>query len=106
MTVLLPAITETDPKKINLSIQQLGAGRSNAVGAVTLAVSSATTVVNTLTGLCAPGSVPILVPTTANAATEVGNGTMYISSVGLNTFTITHANSATTGRTFLWAILG
>jgi hypothetical protein len=106
MTVLLPAITETDLTKINLCIQQLGAGRSNAVGTVTLTTSAATTVVNTLTGLCAPGSVPILVPTTANAAAEVGNGTMYVSSVGLNTFTITHANSATTGRIFLWAILG
>lgn len=106
MTVLLPAITETDQQKINLCIQQLGAGRSNAVGTVTLATGSATTVVTTLTGLCAPGSVPILIPTTANAATEFGAGNWYISSVGLNTFTITHTNSATTGRTFLYAILG
>jgi hypothetical protein len=104
MTVLLPAITETDQKKINLSIQQLGAGRSNAVGTVTLTTSSATTTVTTAN--CAAGSTPILTPTTANAAAEVGNGTMYVSAVANNSFTITHANSATTGRTFLYAIVG
>lgn len=106
MTVYLPGVTETDLKKIVIAIQQLGAGRSNAVGSVTLTTGAASTVVTTLPGLCAPGSTPILTPTTANAAAEVGNGTMYISSVGLNTFTITHANSATTGRTFLYAIVG
>ena len=104
MTVLLPAITETDQKKINLSIQQLGAGRSNAVGTVTLTASVATTTVTD--NNVAAGSVPILVPTTANAAAEIGNGTMYISAVANKSFTITHANSATTGRTFLYAIVG
>lgn len=104
MTVYLPGITETDLKKIILAIQQLGAGRSNAVGAVTLTVSVATTTVTD--NNCASGSVPILVPTTANAAAEVGNGTMYVSAVANKSFTITHANSATTGRTFLYAIVG
>ena len=106
MTVYLPGVTETDLKKIVIAIQQLGAGRSNAVGSVTLTTGAASTVVTTLPGLCSTGSTPILTPTTANAAAEVGNGTMYVSSVGLNTFTITHANSATTGRTFLYAIVG
>lgn len=104
MTVFLPGITETDLKKIVLSIQQLGAGRSNAVGTVTLTVSAATTTVTD--NNCAVGSVPILVPTTANAAAEIGNGTMYISAVANKSFTITHANSATTGRTFLYALHG
>lgn len=106
MTAYAPGLTETDLKKIVLAIQQLAAGRSNAVGTVTLATGAATTVVSTPTGICAPGSVPILIPTTANAATEFGAGTWYISSVGLSTFTITHTNSATTGRTFLYAIVG
>lgn len=111
MTAFVPQITETDLKKIIMSIQQLASGRSNAVGSVTLATSSATTTVDVNSStiaptIIAPGSVPILVPTTANAATEVGNGTMYISNVAKGSFTITHANSATTDRTFLWAILG
>lgn len=106
MTVFTPGITETDLKKIVLSIHQLAAGRSNATGTVTLTENSATTVVTTQAGTCSTGSVPILIPTTANAATEYGAGTWYISSVGIDTFTITHVNSATAGRTFLYAIQG
>jgi hypothetical protein len=106
VTVYLPEINETDLKKIVLSLQQLGAGRSNSVGTVTLTQNSATSVVTTRTGTCAPGSVPILVPTTANAATEFGAGSWHISSVGVDTFTITHVNSATASRTFIYAILG
>jgi hypothetical protein len=106
MTVYVPGISETDPKKIILAIQQLAAGRSNTVGTVTLTQNSATTVVTTRTGTCAPGSVPFLIPTTANAATEFGAGTWYISSVGIDTFTVTHVNSATASRTFLYAIVG
>lgn len=104
MTCYVPGLNETDPKKVILAIQQLAAGRSNATGTVTLTVSAATTTVTD--NNCAPGTVPILVPTTANAATEVGNGTIYISAVANKSFTITHANAATTGRTFLYALLG
>jgi hypothetical protein len=104
MTAYVPGITETDLKKIVLAVQQLAAGRSNAVGIVTLATGSGTTVVTDKN--CAAGSTPLLTPTTANAATEAGNGTMYLSAVANGSFTITHANSATSGRTFLYAILG
>ena len=41
----------------------------------------------------------------ASAATELG-GTVYVSAVANGSFTITHANSATAGRTFLYAVLG
>lgn len=104
MTAFVPAITETDTKKVILSLQQLAAGRSNAVGKVTLTINVATTTVADKN--CAVGSTPILTPTTATAATEVGNGTMYISAVANGSFVITHANSGTTFRTFLYAILG
>lgn len=104
MTCYVPGVDETDTKKLILAIQQLSAGRSNAVGSVTLTPSVATTTVTTAN--CAVGSTPILTPTTANAATEVGNGTMYVSAVANGSFTITHANAATTGRTFIYAIVG
>jgi hypothetical protein len=104
MTAYVPGITETDLKKIVLALQQLAAGRSNAVGSVTLVTGSSTTTVTTAN--CAAGSTPILTPASASAATELGNGTMYVSAVINGAFTITHANSATTGRTFLYAILG
>jgi hypothetical protein len=44
---------------------------------------------------CAPGSVPILIPDNGQCGNGVRRGTWYISSVGLDTFTITHVNSAT-----------
>jgi hypothetical protein len=104
MTAYVPGIAETDLKKIVLALQQLAAGRSNAIGTLTLATGSATTVVTDKN--CAVGSTPLFTPTSSNAATEIGNGTMYVSAVANGSFTITHANSATTGRTFLYAILG
>lgn len=112
MTAFVPALTETDLKKIVLAIQQIGAGRSNAVGTVTLTPSSATTTVSAANsllptnGLCAPGSVPILIPMTASAATEFGAGTWFISAVGIDTFTIAHVNSAVADRTFRFAVVG
>jgi hypothetical protein len=103
MTAYVPGITETDLKKSVLAIQQLAAGRSNATGSVTLATGSTITTVSTSN--CAPGSTPILTPASAAAATEFGNGTIFVSAVTNGSFTITHANSAT-ARTFLYAILG
>ena len=104
MTAYVPGTTETDLKKIVLAIQQIAAGRSNAVGTVTLATGLATTTVTAPN--CATGSTPILTPASANAATELGNGTMYVSAVANGSFTLTHANSSTAGRTFLYALLG
>jgi hypothetical protein len=104
MTAYVPGIIETDLKKIVLALQQLAAGRSNAVGTVTLAVGVATTVVTDKN--CAAGSTPLLTPVTATAATELGNGTLYVSAVANGSFTLTHANSAIAGRTFLYALQG
>ncbi|MES2192916.1 MAG: hypothetical protein V4517_00750 [Pseudomonadota bacterium] len=104
MTAYVPGITETDLKKIVLAIQQLAAGRSNAVGTVTLATGAASTVV--MDKNCAVGSTLLLTPTTADAAVEAGNGTMFVSAVANGSFTITHTNSATSGRKFLYAIHG
>jgi hypothetical protein len=104
MTAYVPGIAETDLKKIVLALQQLAAGRSNAVGSVTLVTGSPTTTVATAN--CATGSTPLLTPASASAAAEVGNGTMYVSAVANGAFTITHANSATVGRTFLYAVVG
>lgn len=106
MTAFVPEMNETDLKRIILSLQQLAAGRSNSVGSVTLTLNSATTVVTTRTGTCAPGSVPIPIPASVNGATEYGAGAWYISSVGIDTFTITHTNSATADRTWLYVIVG
>lgn len=104
MTAYVPSRDEKDLSKFALSLQELASGRSNAVGSVTLTTSTTTTAVTNSN--CAAGSTIIVTPTTANAAAEIGNGTMYVSAVANGSFTITHASSATTGRTFLYAILG
>lgn len=104
MTAFVPGMAETDLKKVILALQQLAAGRSNATGTVTLVTGVSTTVVSDPN--CAAGTVPLLTPASANAATEVGNGTMYVSAVTNGSFTITHVNSATAGRTFLYALQG
>lgn len=107
MTVYVPGVEETDLSKIILSLQQLAAGRSNAVGTVTLATGAATTVVTpTQSGMIGPGSTILLTATTAAAATEYASGAMYVSAVSKDTFTITHTNSATVGRTFAYAVSG
>ncbi len=106
MVAFVPGISETDLKKIVLSLQQLAAGRSNAVGTVTLTANAATTTVTT--GNCAVGSTILLMPTTANASAEQGAGTIYIATATIlnGSFVITHANNAQTDRIFRYAIVG
>ena len=73
-------------------------------GTVTLAANTASTVLADYR----LGVMSFLgfMPTTANAAAELGNGTLYVSTQGKQTATITHANNAQTDRTFTFAILG
>jgi hypothetical protein len=104
VSAYVPGIDERDLKKLILSLQQLAAGRSNAVGTVTLTASAATTTVND--DNCAAASVPILTPMTAHASAEVGAGTIYISDVANKSFTITHASNSQTDRIFLYALVG
>lgn len=104
MTAYVPGTRETDPQKIIRSLHELASGRSNAIGTVTLTINVSTTTVTDAN--CASGSVVICEPTTADAATEKGNGTMYVSTISNGSFIITHANSATVGRTFRYAIVG
>ena len=84
------------------AINDLGNGRSNAFGSVTLTVSTTTTTVtDRRAGI---DSVIVLMPNTANAAGAVG--TTYVSSRVIGAFTLTHANNAQTDRTFAYAIVG
>ena len=85
-------------------VNNLMDGKDNALGTVTLDPNQATT---TLTDLrIGPDSAILFMPTTANAAAELGNGTLYVSSRGKQTATITHANSAQADRTFRYAVRG
>lgn len=104
MTAYVPGLEEKDIKKVIRSVRELASGRSNATGRVTLKASATTTIVADQN--CALGTVPLLVPTTADAAAELKNGTLFITVVANGSFTITHANSPSTNRIFLYAFIG
>lgn len=95
---------EKNPVIINGIIRQLIEGRSNAVVEATLTASTTTTTVTANT--CGAGSAPIPVPMTANAAAELGAGTMYTSSVMAGSFIVTHADNGQTDRTFRFVVIG
>jgi hypothetical protein len=97
-----PSPNETNLPKIVLAVRDLFAGRSNRTGSFTMRTNQATTVVTAPN--CGASSVITLTPTTANAATEYGAGTWYISAKAAGSFTVTHTNSATASRTFDYAI--
>jgi hypothetical protein len=100
----VPSLQERDPVRINQAIRDLFAGRSNAVGTVTLAANVASTTVSALN--CGADSKVFLFPATADAASELGGGSCYVSAVDAGGFTIAHANNANTNRTFYWLALG
>jgi hypothetical protein len=101
---------ETDPKKFALAIQSLYNGRSNASGTVTLRAGQTTTTVspsdanNPGAVNVAPQSGVFLFPRSANAAAALA--TTFVSAVGKQTFTITHASNAQTDRTFFYVAFG
>jgi hypothetical protein len=100
----VPVPSESDPYKLVRAIRELFEGRSNAVGSFTLTAAAGSTVVTAAN--CGSGCTVLCTPKTANAAAEVGNGTMYIGTVANGSFTVTHANNAQTDRTFLYAAFG
>ncbi|MBS0244091.1 MAG: hypothetical protein JSS20_18120 [Proteobacteria bacterium] len=97
-----PAPNETRLDKIVLGIRDLFAGRSNRTGRFTMTINAASTTVAAPN--CGKDSVITLTPVTANAATEYGAGTWYISAKAAGSFTVTHVNSSTASRTFDYAI--
>ena len=70
-----------EPRELLHYIQQLVRARCNSTGSVTLTASAASTTVTLATELGNSDARVFLTPTTANAAAEIGNGTMYVSSV-------------------------
>lgn len=93
---------ESTERDKNFAINQLIAGRSNAVGTVTLAAGTTTTTVAWRNGNGA--AVPLLVPKTANAAAALA--TTYCATVTGAGFVLTHVNNAQTDRTFGFVLLG
>lgn len=95
------------PRDVSTAVNQALKGKLNSIGTVTLAASVASTVVDN--PLVSADSVILLMPQTAHAAAEIGNGTAFIApsdTVDGTSFKITHANNAQTDRTFGYVIIG
>jgi len=101
--VKLPA-SGADPRQTAQVVNLLVDGKFNAVGSVTLTASAASTDVTDFR--VGQDSVILFTPTTANAAAEQGNGTMFLSARAKQSFTITHANNSQSDRTFLYIVIG
>src|SRR5262249_15807123 len=95
---------EKDVYKIVRAVRDLFEGRSNAVGSFTLTPNASSTTVTAPN--CGAGSTVLAFAKTANAAAEIGNGTMYIGTVSNGSFVVTHANNAQPHRPFLYFPLG
>ena len=103
-------IREDDPddrrrqRTLFQQILQINAGKTANAGTVTLTASVATTTVTHI-GFEATMGV-YLFPITANAATEFGAGTLYVSTKNDNSFVLTHVNNAESDRTFDYIVVG
>ena len=87
---------------IATTVNEILKGRANNAGSVTLTAGTTSTTVTD--NLFESSMVPLLVPTTANAAGALA--TTYVSARANGSFTLTHANAATVDRTFLYVRWG
>lgn len=92
------------PPHAQTVVRNLVNGKVNSLGTVTLDASSATTTLSD--PRIGPDSWIGFMPTTANAAAELGAGTLYVSSRGDGTATLAHANNAQSDRTYRYVVLG
>ena len=93
-------------RRLRDGLKSVSRGQMECVGEITLTINSATTVLSRL-GL-SNQSVVTFDPKTANAATELYGGTMYVLTANrlADSWTITHVNSATADRTFQYSAIG
>ena len=91
-------------RQISMWMREVHQGKLANTGTVTLAASSASTTVSDYRA--GANSFIGFMPQTANAAAEIGAGTMYVATQGKQTFTITHANNAQVDRIFCYCLLG
>lgn len=95
---------ERDPQRIVDAINELGDGRQNSVGDVTLRANQATTVVS-FPNVSADSRV-FLFPKTANAAAAIATTYILAADILRGSFTITHANNAQADKTFSFLCIG
>lgn len=84
------------------TINKILRGRANNVGSFTLAASTVNTVVSD--NLFESSMVPLVIPTSANAAGALSG--LYVSARSNGSFTLTHASTAAVDKSFLYARWG
>ena len=105
MSGLTLSLAEKDIFRIVMAVRQVMEGRSNATGTFTLASSPATaTVVAAPT--CGVGSIILLMPQSANAATALSGTFIAAGNVTKGQFVVSHPASPLTDRTFGYVALG
>lgn len=104
MSATIVGAQEKDLSKFAFSIQELAAGRSNAVGTVTLRDGETTTTVAAPN--CGAGSKVFLFPATANAADVVATTYVPVATVTAGQFIVNHASDTDEDQTFFWVALG
>ena len=94
----------TNPRDVSFVVNNIMNGKINSTGTLTCTASAATTAVTDQRA--GKTSVILLMPLTANAATEQGNGTIFVSTRADKSFTVTHANNSQSDRNFAYVIIG
>ena len=84
-------------------VNNILSGKQNNTASITLTNSATSTAVTDFR--VGPSSVILFMPTTADGASELAAGGMFVSARAENTFTITHS-SATTTRSFDYVVVG
>lgn len=104
----LPVLSTNNPNipqqmlDVSIKVNEMLKGRMNNTGTFTLTANATSTVVSD--NLYQSDQIPHWTPTTANAAGAVTN--VYLSARENGSFTLTHSNTATTDRTYLYTRLG
>ncbi len=91
-------------RKIAEKTNQALQGKLLNVGQITLTANAATT--NLKDQRIGTESFIGFMATTANAAAEVGNGTLYVTGRTQGAATLNHANNAQTDRDFVYIVVG
>lgn len=95
---------EKDLTKYAAAIKELGQGRTNAAGTITLRASQTTTTVPAPN--CGEGNAVFLFPATANAAAIVASTYVLASNVTPGQFIVTHPSNVSVDKTFYWVAFG
>lgn len=94
----------SDLTKINQALEQIDQGRLNCSGEFTLAASATTTVVVAPT--VSPGTQITFSPKTSDAAAALSTTYILDANVVAGSFTVSHASSGSSDRTFAWIAIG